>query len=123
MADKPKTRTDVKEYKNCSKDATNVIVIGGGRGGDAGKYWGSSRVKSKPFVSEFNKTNNVSPYNVTLRRLTCNHCRRKERNVLNIMSVYLGRHSSDQVKKTEMGRTCGTYGGEERCIQGFSGET
>jgi hypothetical protein len=28
-----------------------------------------------------------------------------------------------QVKKTEMGRTCGTYGGEERCIQGFSGET
>jgi hypothetical protein len=23
----------------------------------------------------------------------------------------------------EMGRTCGTYGGEERCIQGFSGET
>jgi hypothetical protein len=32
-------------------------------------------------------------------------------------------HSGDQVKKTEMGRTCGTYGGEERCIQGFSGET
>jgi hypothetical protein len=28
-----------------------------------------------------------------------------------------------QVKKTEMGRTCGTYGGEEECIQGFSGET
>jgi hypothetical protein len=24
---------------------------------------------------------------------------------------------------TEMGRTCGTYGEEERCIQGFSGET
>jgi hypothetical protein len=24
---------------------------------------------------------------------------------------------------TVMGRTCGTYGGEERCIQGFSGET
>jgi hypothetical protein len=32
-------------------------------------------------------------------------------------------HSGDQVKKTEMGRTCGTYGGEERCIKGFSGET
>jgi hypothetical protein len=28
----------------------------------------------------------------------------------------------DQVK-TEMGRTCGTYGGKERCIQGFSEET
>jgi hypothetical protein len=26
-------------------------------------------------------------------------------------------------KKTEMGRTCGTYGGEERCIQGVSGKT
>jgi hypothetical protein len=32
-------------------------------------------------------------------------------------------HSGDQVKKTEMGRACGTYEGEERCIQGFSGET
>jgi hypothetical protein len=32
-------------------------------------------------------------------------------------------HSGDKVKKTEMGRTCGTYGGEERCIQGFNGET
>jgi hypothetical protein len=34
-------------------------------------------------------------------------------------------HSGDEVKKTEMGRICGTYGGEERekCIQGFSGET
>jgi hypothetical protein len=26
-------------------------------------------------------------------------------------------------KKTEMGSTCGMYGVEERCIQGFSGET
>jgi hypothetical protein len=32
-------------------------------------------------------------------------------------------HSGDQVKKTEMGRRGGTYGGEERCIQGFIGET
>jgi hypothetical protein len=32
-------------------------------------------------------------------------------------------HSSDQIKKTEMGRTYGTYGEEERCTQGFSGET
>jgi hypothetical protein len=31
-------------------------------------------------------------------------------------------HSGDEVKKTEMGRTCGTYGGDQRCIQGFSGE-
>jgi hypothetical protein len=32
-------------------------------------------------------------------------------------------HSGDLVKKTEMGRACGTYGGEEWCIQDFSGET
>jgi hypothetical protein len=28
-----------------------------------------------------------------------------------------------QVKKTEKGRKCSTYWGEERFIQGFSGET
>ena len=32
-------------------------------------------------------------------------------------------HSGDEVKKTEMGNTYGTYGGEERCMQDFSGET
>jgi hypothetical protein len=31
-------------------------------------------------------------------------------------------HSGDQVENAEIGRTCGTYGGEERCIRGFSGE-
>jgi hypothetical protein len=40
-----------------------------------------------------------------------------------LCSVLTKYHSSDQVKKTEMSRTCSTYGGEERCIQGFSGET
>jgi hypothetical protein len=30
-------------------------------------------------------------------------------------------HWGDEVKKTEMGRACGTYGGEDRCIQGVSG--
>ena len=29
----------------------------------------------------------------------------------------------DKVKKTEIGRTCNTYGGEERGMQGFSGES
>ena len=27
------------------------------------------------------------------------------------------------IKMTEVGRACSTYGGEERCIQGFGGET
>jgi len=29
----------------------------------------------------------------------------------------------DQIKETEMGGARSTYGGEERCIQGFGGET
>jgi hypothetical protein len=28
----------------------------------------------------------------------------------------------DQIKKNEMGRTCNTCGGEQKCIQGFDGE-
>jgi hypothetical protein len=31
--------------------------------------------------------------------------------------------SGDLIKKNEMGRACGTYGGEERCIQVFGGDT
>ena len=30
-------------------------------------------------------------------------------------------HSGDPIKKNEMGEACGTYGGEDRCIQGFGG--
>ena len=41
-----------------------------------------------------------------------------------VCSVLLTKyHSSYQSKKTEMGRACSMYGAEERCIQGFSGET
>ena len=29
----------------------------------------------------------------------------------------------DKIEKNEMGGECSTYGGEERCIQGFGGET
>ena len=28
----------------------------------------------------------------------------------------------DHIEKNEMGGTCNTYGGEERCIQGCGGE-
>jgi hypothetical protein len=31
--------------------------------------------------------------------------------------------ASDKIKKNEMGRACGTYGGGERHVQGFGGET
>jgi hypothetical protein len=50
--------------------------------------------------------------------------RRLHNKELYLCSVLLTKyHSGDQVKKTEMGRTCGTYEGEERYIQSFSGET
>ena len=32
-------------------------------------------------------------------------------------------YSGDQIEKNEMGGACSMYGGEERCIQGFGGET
>ena len=31
--------------------------------------------------------------------------------------------SGDQIEKNEMGGGCSTYGGEERCIQNFCGES
>jgi len=37
--------------------------------------------------------------------------------------VFLPRYySGDHIKKNEMSRAFGTYGGEERCVQGFVGE-
>jgi hypothetical protein len=32
-------------------------------------------------------------------------------------------YSGNQIQKNEMGGACSTYGGEERCIQCFGGET
>jgi len=32
-------------------------------------------------------------------------------------------HSGGFIVKNEMRRTCGTYGGHERCMHGFGGET
>ena len=31
--------------------------------------------------------------------------------------------ASDKIQKIEMGRACGVYGGGERRVQGFGGET
>jgi hypothetical protein len=38
-------------------------------------------------------------------------------------SQVLNKYSGDQIEKNEMSRACCGYGGEERCIQGFRGET
>jgi hypothetical protein len=37
--------------------------------------------------------------------------------------LFIGYYSDDQVKKNEVGGACSTYGGGERCIQDFGGET
>jgi hypothetical protein len=31
--------------------------------------------------------------------------------------------AGDKIKKNEMGRACSAYGGGERCVQDFGGET
>jgi hypothetical protein len=33
------------------------------------------------------------------------------------------RIAGDKIKKNEMGEACSAYGGGERCVQGFGGET
>ena len=44
--------------------------------------------------------------------------------IINVVSVPLTQCcSDDKIENNEMGRACSIYGGEERCIQGFSGET
>ena len=32
-------------------------------------------------------------------------------------------NAADQIKKTKRGRTCSAYGVQERCVQGFSGNS
>ena len=40
------------------------------------------------------------------------------------LNVLLNQYfSSDQIEKNEMGWACSTYRGEDRCVQGFGGET
>ena len=49
-------------------------------------------------------------------------CRR--RNQMPFRAVYISTHcSGDKIEKNEMGGACSAYGGEERCIRGFGGET
>ena len=44
--------------------------------------------------------------------------------VVYVWSVLLTQYSSgDKIEKNEIGEACSAYGGEERRIQGFGGET
>jgi hypothetical protein len=61
----------------------------------------------------------VSEICVTNEKYRC--CRHKKELYSVVLPIKY--HSSDQIKQTEMGMTCGTYGEKGRCIQGVSGET
>ena len=39
-----------------------------------------------------------------------------------LYGLYSSPYSGDQIKKNQLGRACSTYGGEERCLQGFGRE-
>jgi hypothetical protein len=47
-------------------------------------------------------------YCITRNLMTCNHHKN---------------YSGNQIEKNEMGGACSTYGGKERCIEDFGGET
>ena len=40
-----------------------------------------------------------------------------------VIYILTKHYSGDQIEKNEIGGSLSTYGGEERCIQGFGGET
>ena len=40
-----------------------------------------------------------------------------------LLGLVLTYYAGDKIEKNEMGRACDTYGGKERCAQGFGGET
>jgi hypothetical protein len=45
------------------------------------------------------------------------------KNCVRIFVLLTQYFSGDKIEKNEMGGACSTYGGEERHIQGFGGET
>jgi hypothetical protein len=40
-----------------------------------------------------------------------------------VIYLYITKYSGNQIEKNELGGACSTYGGEERCIEGFGGKT
>jgi hypothetical protein len=44
--------------------------------------------------------------------------------IQSLFTVLLSKYySGNQIKEDEMGGACGTYGGDEKCIQGFGEES
>jgi hypothetical protein len=62
-------------------------------------------------------------YSVTLRRSKLSHLRKPTGLWSSSASIFSTHPSGDQIEKNEMGRACSAYGGEEKRIQGFGGET
>ena len=40
-----------------------------------------------------------------------------------IIALFTKHYSGDQIEKNEIGGACSAYGGEERYLQGYGGET
>jgi hypothetical protein len=57
------------------------------------------------------------------RDLVTGEWRRLHNEELNDLNVSLNIISGDQIEKNEMDGACSTYGGGERCIPDFGGET
>jgi hypothetical protein len=68
-----------------------------------------NRVLRKIFGPKRNDVTEIGENYITMRLMIC------------ISQQYY--YSGGQIKKNEMDGTCGTCGGEERCIQGFGEET
>jgi hypothetical protein len=44
--------------------------------------------------------------------------------IILLLLYYISQYcAGDKIEKNEIGGACSTYGGEERCVQGFGGET
>jgi hypothetical protein len=69
----------------------------------------------------------ISQYSVLKRCTLLCHLHILRRKHINIAIAMLCPKSQccsgDRTEKSEMGGTCGNYRGEERCVQGFGGET
>ena len=55
--------------------------------------------------------------------LTCTRKVRFAETVCGDYAMVRDEDSGDQIEKNEIGGACSMYGGEERCVQGFGGET
>jgi hypothetical protein len=61
---------------------------------------------------------------VAIILVVCDSCQESGEDYITRSAIHLTKYySGDQIKKTELGRSCSAYGGELRCLHDFGGET